>query len=89
MCDSKNKEQELWRLRLNWAFIIFMAPMYSISLYGITSSFHQFVTNPTEVEILSQNNTKQKVSINYSFMNEMNHNVMLVKQLCTFFSISV
>ncbi|XP_064385763.1 uncharacterized protein LOC135334489 [Halichondria panicea] len=60
-CDSKTKEQELWRLRLNWAFIIFMAPMYSISMYGIISSFHQFVTNPTEVEILSQNNTKQKI----------------------------
>ena len=39
--------QQLWRLRLNWAFLMVIASLYAISYTSISSSFHQFITNPT------------------------------------------
>ena len=38
--------QEIWRLRLNWLFLIITGSLYAISYTAISSSFHQFMTNP-------------------------------------------
>ena len=38
--------QEIWRLRLNWLFLIIIGSLYAISYTAISSSFHQFMTNP-------------------------------------------
>ena len=46
------KELRFWS---NWAFIIIVSPLFSISQFGISSSFHQFVTNPTEDELANWN----------------------------------
>ena len=55
------KELRFW---FNWTFIILVAPLYSTSLYGISSSFHQFITNPTEDEIHRlENTTNEEVAM--------------------------
>ena len=55
-------KKELWRLRFNWLFTVLMVPLYSVSQIGISSSFHQFVTNPTAEQI--RNGTYKEVKTN-------------------------
>ncbi|XP_064395488.1 uncharacterized protein LOC135342628 isoform X1 [Halichondria panicea] len=52
-------KKELWRLRFNWLFILLMVPLCSVSQIGISSSFHQFVTNPNVQQI--KNETYKKL----------------------------
>ena len=52
----KSLKKELWRLRFNWCFVIVVSLVYSISTVGISSSFHQFVTNPRADELESYGN---------------------------------
>ncbi|XP_064390131.1 uncharacterized protein LOC135338046 isoform X2 [Halichondria panicea] len=53
-------KKELWRLRLNWFFVILVSPLFALSTTGISSSFHQFVTNP-RAESLHGNQTHTKM----------------------------
>ncbi len=52
-------KKELWRLRFNWLFTVLMVPLFSVSQIGISSSFHQFVTNPSVEQI--KNGTYKEV----------------------------
>lgn len=44
-------KKELWRYRENWAFFMVTGSLYAISYTAISSSFHQFMTNPTKMEL--------------------------------------
>lgn len=46
LLDMGSPKQEIWRLRLNWLFLIVIGSLYAISYTAISSSFHQFMTNP-------------------------------------------
>lgn len=39
-------QKEVWRFRLNWLYTTVAAVLLSISEIAVSSSFHQFVTNP-------------------------------------------
>ena len=43
---TQDPRREIWRLRLNWLFLITIGSLYAISYTAISSSFHQFMTNP-------------------------------------------
>ena len=44
-------KKELWRLRGNWLFMTLNAALFAISYTSMSSSFHQFITNPREETI--------------------------------------
>lgn len=44
-------KKEICRLKLNWLFMTIIAALYAISYTSVSSSFHQFITNPREENI--------------------------------------
>ena len=44
-------KREICRLKTNWFFITVIASLYAISYTSVSSSFHQFITNPREQDI--------------------------------------
>ena len=48
-------KKEIWRLRMNWLFLIISGSLYAISYTAISSSFHQFMTNPQAVDLNDTN----------------------------------
>lgn len=43
--------EQLCQIRKNWIFFMIAASLYSISYTSVSSSFHQYVTNPTISEL--------------------------------------
>ena len=81
--DSLNKE--LWRIRINWIFTLFVCPLFTISQIGTCSSFHQFVTNPriNELSLASQEEVVQSnaVAILNTIAFKFSNNAMCVHVL--------
>lgn len=48
---TTDPKKELWRLRGNWFFMTLNAALFAISYTSVSSSFHQFITNPREENI--------------------------------------
>ena len=48
---SADPKSEIRRLKLNWLFMMVIAGLYAVSYTSISSSFHQFITNPTQQQI--------------------------------------
>ena len=46
-CSPADPKKEILRLKINWVFIMVLGSLYAISYTAISSSFHQFMTNPT------------------------------------------
>ncbi len=44
--DNAKLSKEKRRLKINWAVILFITLMEGVSYTSITTTFHQFVTNP-------------------------------------------
>ena len=44
-------KKEICRLKLNWFFMMMIAALYAISYTSLSSSFHQFITNPKDSSI--------------------------------------
>ena len=52
---SVDVKKEIWRLRFNWLFLCGLGSLYAISYTSISSSFHQFVTNPPAYKLNGTN----------------------------------
>ena len=61
-------QQQLRELKLNWIYFMVIASLYAISYTSISSSFHQFVTNPT-VNELNHSSDSKTVSNNHLSLN--------------------
>ena len=54
--------RELWRLRLNWLFLILTSTLVAANISSVTS-FHQFTTNPTPLHSTSANMSSSRVCV--------------------------
>ena len=50
-------QHQLCRIRTNWIYFMMIASLYAISYTSISSSFHQFITNPNPEEVEFFNRT--------------------------------
>lgn len=57
-------KREICRLKTNWFFITVIASLYAISYTSVSSSFHQFITNPREQDINMSQPGMDKVGVN-------------------------
>lgn len=53
--------KEIWRLRINWSYIALLSVLLTFNITSLTSSYHQFVINPSREDSESTNGTLNQV----------------------------